>query len=72
MIKKFKDVDGLDVGLLLKLQNILLARNDNSGQALKENSLSDPMDLNGTLSGGTQIMSETEKFNKIIENQLNV
>ena len=72
MIKKFKDVDGLDVGLLLKLQNILLARNDNSGQALKENSLSDPMDLNGTLSGGTQIMSETEKFNKIIENQLNI
>lgn len=72
MIKKFKDVDGLDVGLMLKLQNILLARNDNSGQALRENSLSDPMDLNGTLSGGTQIMSETEKFNKIIENQLNI
>jgi hypothetical protein len=34
---------------------------------------SEPLDGNGTLSGGTmKMMSETERFNKMIENQLNI
>ena len=70
MIRRFNDVDVLDVGILIKLQNLLMSEDGRSGEiVVKENTIStEPIDINGTLSGGTQIMSETEKFNKIMEN----
>ena len=68
MIRRFNDVDVLDVGILIKLQRLLMSEDGHSGEMLvKENTVSTELrDHNGTLSGGTQIMSETEKFNKIM------
>ena len=68
MIRRFNDVDVLDVGILIKLQNLFLSEDGRSGEIMvKGNTISTELkDINGTLSGGTQIMSETTKFNKIM------